>query len=68
MADGGDLCEEIWVDDLLQKILKISMEHVVINCLTDEKRKQELLSSNHMEVRVGDAFGMNCLADSLLQC
>ena len=40
MADGGDLCEESWVDDLLQKFLKISMEHVVINCLTDEKKSR----------------------------
>ena len=44
------------------------MEYVVVNCLTDEKRKQDLLGSHHMEVRVGDSFGMNCLADSLLQC
>ena len=40
MADGGDLCEDIWVDDLLQQFLKISVEHVVINCLTDEKESR----------------------------
>ena len=36
--------------------------------LTDDKRKKELCNSRDMEMRVGDSFGMNCLADSLLQC
>ena len=47
---------------------KICLEDVIIIFLTDDKRKKELCNSRDMEMRVGDSFGMNCLADSLLQC
>ena len=68
ITDGNNFNEEIWVDDLLQKFLKISLEDVIINFVTDDKRKKELCNSRDMEMQVGDSFGMNCLADSLLQC
>ena len=40
MSDHVNVCVELWVDHLIQEFLSISMEHVVVNCVTDEKRRQ----------------------------
>ena len=63
-----DLSDDNFAEELVRRLVAITMDQVVTNYPTDAERRRELLMSSHMDVRHGDGAGNNCLTDSLLQC
>ena len=62
-----DLSEDSFAEELVRRIVAISMDQAVTNYPSDDERRRELLMSSHLEVKHGDGAGNNCLTDSLLQ-
>lgn len=62
-----ELDDDSFAEELVKRILVISMDQAVINYPSDEVRKKDLFMSDHLEVRHGEGAGNNCLTDSLLQ-
>ena len=62
-----DLSDDNFAEELVRRLVSITMAQVVTNYPSDAERRRELLMSSHMDVRHGDGAGNNCLTDSLLQ-
>ena len=60
--------EDSRAEELVLRFITISMDQIVVNDPTDAERRTALLTSKSLEVGRGDAFNMNRLSDSLLQC
>ena len=63
-----ELSDDTYAEELVRRLIAISMDHVVTNYPTDAERRRELLMSCNLEVKHGDGARNNCLTDSLLQC
>ena len=65
---SSDLSDDSFAEELVRRIVAISMDQVVTDFPTDAERRQEPLDSFQLDVKHGDGAGNNCLIDSLLQC
>jgi hypothetical protein len=62
-----DLSDDCFAEELVRRLVAISMDQAVTNYPSDVERRRELLMSSHLDVIHGDGAGNNCLTDSLLQ-
>lgn len=62
-----DLSDDSFAEELVRRLVAISMDQAVTNYPSDVERRQELLMLYDLDVKQGDGSGNNCLTDSLLQ-